>query len=1152
MKKRIRTLISVLMALAVIFTFSLSITPAVKAAAAASSADDEWGALHSMISQYYGEWKDTTYPGLLVDQIPQTALLGNGDLGVASGGDANEKNFYISKSDFWKYKGAPLPIGGVHLRPNNVTTDVWPDSLALGATATASSVNGSTDQSGPQRAVNGQWASGYEGWVSDLGNPQWLKIDMGASKTFDRIIIRHDQAARPEQTHTNTKAFTISISDTGNDGDWTQIYSVDNNTAPVSDILLKNAVTAQYIKLDVIQGTQADDGVDGDSTKNPRARIGQFEIYDTATQTFPSASTGSGITNFDEKENIADAQINTAMTWNGLPVTMNTWVAADSNCLVTELTSGDGDPINLQAVPWGKTGNTGYPVTVASTATTATVTRATATAGANSDPQYYRSVAAISTQIIGTPVTGNGSDAVTGTAWLNFTLKPDSTVYIVSAVGGGGRTYNYQNTLQGVLPTDQAAALLAAVPDAAAVGTMSAAHADWWKNYWLDSHIELSGSADLDTIMKYYYAAQYELGCECPQNPDGVAPGLYGVWHTTDSASWNGDYHLNYNFVATFYGVFSSNRSYQGAAATKAILDYLDNAKAAAASVPELKKVTSELKPAGSIDWVQNQINAGLIDAAKGIQNAILYPVGIGPYGAVTDTGYHNQIMDAGFSATLLINYYEATGDEDFLKNDLYNYLKLNTNLYQGWLQPNGDGTYTLFGGYNEGSWSKDPAGELAVCKNVLQHVIAYSEKLGLDADLRPTWEKILNGLAPAPTVTYTNGKQVYALAASEYTSAGQWVTPMASPVPGDGNMLSLESVTPTNQLGYYSAPDELTMAKDTIDVYSTRNAWTQINNFPKMYDIAVRTRYPSATVVGNLASTIRSQMKANMMIFDNNHGSEKAGATQAVNDMLMLSDQGVIKLFGNWQPTMNASFTRLRSGSFLISGSWSGADRAAASGSITSENGGSVTVASLWKDMIIKDDQGNTVAATLGSAPNHPDEPTYTFDTVEGKTYTFEKGPLALADVPLKDISFADSSLSLAIGHTATLDLIFDPMDYAGSRTVSWTSSNTQTATVDENGKVTALKVGNVTVTANVGDYQASIVIGVNPGMHGDVDNNDRIDTTDARMVLQFIVHKTDLDNAATYRADVNNDGDVNTVDARLILQYIVNKIDVFPADEP
>ena len=62
--------------------------------------DTSWNAIQDVVSRYYGEWNQPTYSGLSNGQMPDTALLGNGDMGVASGGSSKEKKFYGSKGDF--------------------------------------------------------------------------------------------------------------------------------------------------------------------------------------------------------------------------------------------------------------------------------------------------------------------------------------------------------------------------------------------------------------------------------------------------------------------------------------------------------------------------------------------------------------------------------------------------------------------------------------------------------------------------------------------------------------------------------------------------------------------------------------------------------------------------------------------------------------------------------------------------------------------------------------------------------------------------------------------------------------------------------------------------------------------------------------------
>ncbi len=67
--------------------------------------------------------------------------------------------------------------------------------------------------------------------------------------------------------------------------------------------------------------------------------------------------------------------------------------------------------------------------------------------------------------------------------------------------------------------------------------------------------------------------------------------------------------------------------------------------------------------------------------------------------------------------------------------------------------------------------------------------------------------------------------------------------------------------------------------------------------------------------------------------------------------------------------------------------------------------------------------------------------------------------------------------------------------------------------------------------------------------GTLGDADGNNKIDSTDARLVLQYAVKKIDGAKLELATADVDGNGKVDSTDARLILQYAVKKIQKFPA---
>ena len=65
-----------------------------------------------------------------------------------------------------------------------------------------------------------------------------------------------------------------------------------------------------------------------------------------------------------------------------------------------------------------------------------------------------------------------------------------------------------------------------------------------------------------------------ELICLGYTNKD-IASILYISEHTADYSMWRNDYHLNYNFIATFYGLCSANRSSMMLPAAKAIMEYV-------------------------------------------------------------------------------------------------------------------------------------------------------------------------------------------------------------------------------------------------------------------------------------------------------------------------------------------------------------------------------------------------------------------------------------------------------------------------------------------------------------------------------------------------------------------------------------------------
>jgi hypothetical protein len=900
--------------LVIAITAALATAPAAPTSAAAPA--DEWPALSAKLAGITGQWTTEAYPNAVTQTMPDTALLGNGDVGVTSGGGPGYKTFYLSKGDFWNAHPTPSTagLGGLSIRPVGGTT---PGNLALGSTATASSSHPSFPAS---RAVSGTWGAGYEGWVSEVGKPQWLRLDLGSVKNIGRVVLRHDADARPAETANVAKDFQLQTS--GNGTDWTTVRSFTANTAARTDVTI-TPVSTRYVRVNLTTPTQESTP---DSTTNPRGRIGQLELYAPGGAPAPAAA-------FHETQRIVDPQIDTDVTIGGVPLTMRTWQGATNTVVVTEVTASAA--VELELSTWAGAGNARGDFTSAAgnDADTLWATRTTS-AGTR-----WVSRAALATEVLGADLVAPATSGATAKARLR--LSANQTVRIVTAVGGGGR--NPTNHLTSAQQT-------AAAQTDTTIATLKSQKSQWWQDFWLKSYVSLGDPV----LERYYYGAQYLIGSA--SRAGKLAPGLFGIWYTSDAPMWNGDLHLNYNFQAPFYGVYSSNRPDLALPMFQAVRDYLPEAERRAQQ--DLRRV----RP----DYVNGRWPSG------GLPDGSLFPVGIGPWGTTTDDNYWQQVVDGLFNASQFIQYWEYTRNVTFLRDTAYPVLREEAVFFEQWLQPNGN-RLDVWGGAHEGMWGRNSNPDVGFVRYLLTATLEASQVLGVDAGKRPQWQDLLNRLAPIPQTTY-NGQNVYALA-DPGTTVGSDTRVFR---PGD-NTVNLEFIHPAEQLNLRSPQADRDRAVRTI---TAMGSWGQENAFPKVFTQAVRIGYDPATVIAQLTQQINQNMVGNLRIRDPHHGIEKSGATEAVNSMLLQSNQGVLDLFPAWPRSRDASFTRLRAkGAFVVSARLSGGTVSGVT--VTSEAGGTLRVGNPWPGVRVTNASGQPVPFTLTNG-------VITVNSATGQTYTF------------------------------------------------------------------------------------------------------------------------------------------------------------------
>lgn len=93
---------------------------------------------------------------------------------------------------------------------------------------------------------------------------------------------------------------------------------------------------------------------------------------------------------------------------------------------------------------------------------------------------------------------------------------------------------------------------------------------------------------------------------------------------------------------------------------------------------------------------------------------------------------------------------------------------------------------------------------------------------------------------------------------------------------------------------------------------------------------------------------------------------------------------------------------------------------------------------------------------------------------------------------VPITSVALDQTSLNMSVGEKSTLIAIVNPEDTTESKTVSWTSTNTNVATVSSSGVVTAVGQGNAIITATVGSLSAHCTLEVTKSTDTETENGN------------------------------------------------------------
>lgn len=143
--------------------------------------------------------------------------------------------------------------------------------------------------------------------------------------------------------------------------------------------------------------------------------------------------------------------------------------------------------------------------------------------------------------------------------------------------------------------------------------------------------------------------------------------------------------------------------------------------------------------------------------------------------------------------------------------------------------------------------------------------------------------------------------------------------------------------------------------------------------------------------------------------------------------------------------------------------------------------------------------------------------------------------------------VEITDAPKTVPLHGEAVLMATIYPED-ATTQTVTWTSSDPDVAAVSRTGIVTALSVGETTISVTTVDGgftdQITITVTAAPQM-GDVNLDGYVDSGDAMLCLRAAVGAYTVPEATRPYADVNHDGLVDAGDAVRILRYDAGLLD-------
>lgn len=412
-----------------------------------------------------------------------------------------------------------------------------------------------------------------------------------------------------------------------------------------------------------------------------------------------------------------------------------------------------------------------------------------------------------------------------------------------------------------------------------------------WKKFFSASKVTLEDKE----IEKFYNSSLYLLAA-CMGNKE-FPPGLFGNFITDDFFPWAGDYHMNYNYEAPYYCIFSANHP-----------ELFDGYMA---PVNEMKEYAKKF--------------AGFF-GCKGYA----FPVSFGPKALDVFTQedckehgvlFLGQKSHAAYACVIPIMHWFSTYDREYAKENYYDFILNTAAFWEDYLVKK-NGKYIIKNDaaheipYYRGKKFRyithkgqieavNAINSLGLVKLLFDGIYDMAKELGLNKEKYPLWEDIIENLSDFPTFI-KHGKKCF-----RYSKRGiRW---------RDDNTVGLQHIYPASQIGLSSDEKLLKIAKNTYFINDRRLDDNGSNSY---LPAGARIGVDPGFLIEGIHMNIKEFGLPNGLFLHHGGGIEHLTTVPAtVNEMLMQSHEGIIRLFPCWNRSSDASFENLRAdGAFLVS----------------------------------------------------------------------------------------------------------------------------------------------------------------------------------------------------------------------------------------